>query len=298
MRVLFCAALLSLTGCASIVNGQNQSISLEARAESGQPVTGAICKLSNDKGEWFVTTPGSTTVRRSYENLGVRCDKDAHEPGLASVKSLTKGMAYGNILFGGVIGAGVDISTGAAYDYPPLLTVFMGQSGDGIAPEVKAAQQASQQDTPAERAEKSLAAKRAASTVSGPVQAATTPAPAKPAAAAQTAAAVAAPTPAPAPVVVAPAPAQVATVTTPPPATVVTVAAPAQRVAATPAPPAGYAYKYLWQAERLPEVSACNQTRSVALVGAGPGFENYAVPCANGDSLAVRCEFGNCRVLK
>ena len=38
-------------------------------------------------------------------------------------------MAFGNILLGGVIGAGVDIGTGAAYDSPSLITVQMGESG-------------------------------------------------------------------------------------------------------------------------------------------------------------------------
>ena len=49
-------------------------------------------------------------------------------PGMSMVKSFTKGMAFGNILFGGIIGAGVDISTGAAFDYPSLISVQMGQS--------------------------------------------------------------------------------------------------------------------------------------------------------------------------
>jgi phosphoketolase len=42
------------------------------------------------------------------------------------VNSSTKGMAFGNILFGGPIGAGVDMASGAAYDYPNLITVMMG----------------------------------------------------------------------------------------------------------------------------------------------------------------------------
>ena len=33
----------------------------------------------------------------------------------------------GNILFGGLIGAAVDHGTGAAYQYPPLIQVLMGQ---------------------------------------------------------------------------------------------------------------------------------------------------------------------------
>ena len=35
-----------------------------------------------------------------------------------------------------------------------------------------------------------------------------------------------------------------------------------------------------------------------ALAAKGPGFETYSVPCSNGDALAIRCEFGNCRVLR
>ena len=130
-------ASLSLGGCASIVNGQNQPVSVETRNDAGM-VAGANCKLSNNKGTWFVTTPGSTTVQRSYEDLAVHCTKDAQEPGFASVKSSTKAMAFGNLIFGGPIGAAVDVSTGAAYDYPPLVTIFMGKSST-IAPPAPAA---------------------------------------------------------------------------------------------------------------------------------------------------------------
>lgn len=34
-------------------------------------------------------------------------------------------MAAGNILFGGLIGVGIDVATGAAFDYPTLITVPM-----------------------------------------------------------------------------------------------------------------------------------------------------------------------------
>lgn len=125
--VMLVVATTQIVGCASIVNGQNQSLSVATRSATG-PVIGASCKLTNNKGEWFVTTPGSVTVHRSFQDLAVRCEKADQEPGLMSVQSSTKGMAFGNILFGGIIGAGVDIGTGAAYDYPALITVVMGQS--------------------------------------------------------------------------------------------------------------------------------------------------------------------------
>jgi hypothetical protein len=116
-----------LIGCASIVNGHNQSVSVETRTDVGA-IVGASCSLANDKGTWFVTTPGSTIVNRSYENLSVRCEKEGQNPGLVSAKSSTKAMAFGNIIFGGIIGVGVDVATGAAYDYPPLISVIMGKT--------------------------------------------------------------------------------------------------------------------------------------------------------------------------
>ena len=119
------AACFLFTGCASIVSGQNQALSVTTK-NKGTDVAGAKCSLANDKGTWYITTPGSVTVRRSFSDLSVNCALDGIDPGASMVKSSTKGMAFGNILFGGVIGAGVDMSTGAAYDYPEVIIVDMG----------------------------------------------------------------------------------------------------------------------------------------------------------------------------
>jgi hypothetical protein len=139
-------ALLSVaaatTGCASIVSGTTQSVSVETRNVDGASVSGANCKLNNNKGTWFVTSPGSTTVNRSFEALDVKCEKQGLEPGIASFKSSTKAMAFGNVLFGGPIGAGVgagvDRASGAAYDYPNLIAVTMGRTEVSEAPRQEA----------------------------------------------------------------------------------------------------------------------------------------------------------------
>lgn len=126
LRTLFIAAMLAAatlcTGCASIVNGHNQSVSVKTTGDGGD-VSGAQCELKNDKGSWFTTTPGSVTVRRSYNDLLVSCKVGNSDAGTLAVKSTTKGMAFGNVIFGGVIGAGIDVASGAAYDYPNLITV-------------------------------------------------------------------------------------------------------------------------------------------------------------------------------
>lgn len=117
----------TLSGCASIVNGSNQVVSVETRNATEQ-VVGATCRLQNPKGVFYVTTPGTVTIHRAYDDLQVSCEKSGEEPGVMAVKSSTKGMAFGNILFGGVIGAAVDMGSGAAYDYPTLITVLMGKA--------------------------------------------------------------------------------------------------------------------------------------------------------------------------
>ncbi len=119
MRTLALAALIAavLPGCASIVTGHNQPITVEA-----PDCEGANCKLMNDKGSWFVKAPGSVTVSRAYGELTVTCSKEGYGSATNTVASVTKAMAAGNILFGGVIGVGVDVATGAAYDYPTLIT--------------------------------------------------------------------------------------------------------------------------------------------------------------------------------
>lgn len=259
-------ALTSLTGCASIVNGQNQSVSVETRSDSGGQVSGANCKLSNNKGTWYVTTPGSTTVNRSYEDLAVRCERATLEPGLASVKSSTKGMAFGNILFGGIIGAGVDISTGAAYDYPTLITVAMGSS-PVIAP-VSASPTGSATLPPSGSAVSSPITPRAAiaDSVATPVLTAQSTATAQPDAA-----------PAPPPL-------SAGVVQAPPPAD---------------SPPTSKAIGVdSYSAERLARQSACHAEPAAALISKGPGYESFSVKCTNGDVQMIRCEYGNCRVLK
>jgi hypothetical protein len=118
--------LLGLGGCASITGSPAQSVSVQTRDAVGQEVAGAACELSNNKGRWYLTTPGSTTIVRSNDDMQVLCSKSGYEPGRASVVSATKAAMFGNIILGGGIGAFVDHTSGAAYEYPSFLQLLMG----------------------------------------------------------------------------------------------------------------------------------------------------------------------------
>ena len=136
MRQLLVAGSLAvglLSGCASIVSGTNQVLSVQAK-KGNDAITGAACTLTNNKGTWFITTPGTVTVHRAYNDLNITCKKEGIDPGVVAVKSTTKGMAFGNLLFGGLIGVAVDTGSGAAYDYPSLITINMGMATTLSAP--------------------------------------------------------------------------------------------------------------------------------------------------------------------
>jgi predicted secreted protein len=121
--------LTALTsGCASITGTTIQSVSVQTVDAAGKEVTGGACELNNKKGKWFITTPGTTTITRSNDDLMVLCKKETYEPGMASVVSAIKGSMFGNILFGGGIGAIIDHNNGSAYEYPATFQVQMGSN--------------------------------------------------------------------------------------------------------------------------------------------------------------------------
>ncbi len=128
MRLVLVASMLAVTaGCSSITGTVNQSVSVQTIDAVGKEVTGSACELNNNKGKWFITSPGSTVITRSNDNLLVMCQK-APAIGRASVVSATKGSMFGNILFGGGIGAIIDHNNGSAYEYPAFFQVQMGSS--------------------------------------------------------------------------------------------------------------------------------------------------------------------------
>jgi len=117
-----------LSGCASITGSEMQSLSLTASNEDGRPVDKAECMLDNDKGHWTATTPSFVTVHRSSQDLTVVCRKEGMLDGMLKAVSRAAGSMFGNIIFGGGIGAIIDHNKGNGYNYPDLLPVKMGGS--------------------------------------------------------------------------------------------------------------------------------------------------------------------------
>jgi len=121
---LISPVILTQFGCASITGSRNQPISVTTSHE-GAPIAGSNCNLVNDKGNWYVRTPGSVMIQKAYGDLSVSCKKDDSHVGATIFKSSAEGATWGNIVAGGLIGYAVDAGTGAGFSYPPTLNVEM-----------------------------------------------------------------------------------------------------------------------------------------------------------------------------
>lgn len=125
VKMLFiCSSLPFLASCASIVSGTRQQVAI-----STDPVDGAKCQLTNKHGSWIVPkTPGVTNVHRDFDDLDITCNKPGYQSAHKTVKSHTKALVFGNLIAGGVVGGGIDVVSGAAYNYPEQIIVPMRKS--------------------------------------------------------------------------------------------------------------------------------------------------------------------------
>ena len=122
MRAICGAAMLALLGgCATIIEGSDQSIMISTNP------TAATCILERD-GVTIATvspTPGTASVTKSRDPIAVRCNKDGFDEGVSALSSDFEGMTFGNILFGGLVGVAVDAGSGAMNKYPETISVVL-----------------------------------------------------------------------------------------------------------------------------------------------------------------------------
>ncbi len=121
LSVLLIIGSLCMSGCATITKGSSDSVQVST-VNCG---TSVPCKATNKKGSWNFTAPGAVRFNKSDEAMTIECQ----HKGDSLVQSLVptrSGMEWGNVLFGGLIGAGVDSATDAHWDMPDSVTVDCG----------------------------------------------------------------------------------------------------------------------------------------------------------------------------
>ncbi|MGE0356586.1 MAG: hypothetical protein AB7P08_06685 [Burkholderiales bacterium] len=114
-------ALATASGCASIVKGTSQSVTV-----STDP-TAATCHLSREGQPLGVVnpTPGTVQVGKASGTISILCKKTGYQDAAGTLASSFQAMTFGNILLGGIIGVAVDAASGAMHEYPPMVTVTL-----------------------------------------------------------------------------------------------------------------------------------------------------------------------------
>jgi hypothetical protein len=113
------ACATPLIACATITKGTTQLVAIDS---PGAP--GATCTIQTKDGPQLVTTPGSVTLSKGSAALPVSCT-NCYLTGSGVIASNTEALAAGNVVFGGLIGLGVDAATGAMNKYADQVTVAM-----------------------------------------------------------------------------------------------------------------------------------------------------------------------------
>lgn len=110
--------LLLLSGCASVLHGDTQHVHVSVLCKDR--VVPAACAAQNAKGLWHFHTPASVEVRKDMTALKMSCKAPFFSEITAEVPSHVNMSLAGNLLVGGLVGAGVDIYRSAGLALPEI----------------------------------------------------------------------------------------------------------------------------------------------------------------------------------
>lgn len=117
--ILFSAILLS--GCASVMHGDAQRLSVEARC--GHRSVPAQCSVQNSRGHWNITAPANLIIKRDSDPLVISCASPFFGAQTLTVPPSATMALAANAFFGGLVGAGFDVMSGAGLRYPHMVIV-------------------------------------------------------------------------------------------------------------------------------------------------------------------------------
>ena len=115
------AATALLSGCASLLEEDTQEVNVRFMCAEKHLV--ATCDLKNDKGRWRLSTPGKATVINDTSMLEISCKAPFIPSFSVSVMPMPSMGMLGNLLFGGVVGAAVDVYNNSGMKYPENIDI-------------------------------------------------------------------------------------------------------------------------------------------------------------------------------
>ena len=114
-------AVVLLSGCASIVEGRSQQMTVNTNPN------GASCVFMR-QGLPVATvepTPNSVYIEKNKYDITVECSKDGYQKATYFNHSGTAGATWGNIVLGGLIGWGIDSASGSDNKYESPMNISL-----------------------------------------------------------------------------------------------------------------------------------------------------------------------------
>lgn len=115
MKIVFLKAIIVLLclqmsiGCATIIHGSSQNVQINSSPDEAEIwIDGAV----------YGKTPARINLERKHEYL-VTLKKDGYKEASVKIESKTSAWIIGNVIFGGLIGCGIDLISGGAYELGP-----------------------------------------------------------------------------------------------------------------------------------------------------------------------------------
>ena len=110
-----------LSGCATLLEEDTQEVNVRFMCAEKHLV--ATCDLKNDKGRWRLSTPGKATVVNDASQLEISCKAPFIPSFTVSVMPMPSMGMLGNLLFGGFVGAAVDVYNKTGLKYPENIDI-------------------------------------------------------------------------------------------------------------------------------------------------------------------------------
>jgi hypothetical protein len=109
VALVLLAAAAFAQGCATIMHGSTQQVMINSTPMGANVIV--------DGGMRF-KTPAAISLSRKDSHI-VEISMDGYQTETVDIRRVTSGAAFGNLLFGGLVGVAVDASSGGAYRLEP-----------------------------------------------------------------------------------------------------------------------------------------------------------------------------------
>ncbi|HAE12481.1 MAG TPA: hypothetical protein DCG39_12655 [Opitutae bacterium] len=126
IRLLFVPFLpVVFNSCATITKDDSQPVAFSSDPQGAEVAINQIPRG---------TTPTTIMVKRKFGKSIITISKEGYETEQFDLEKSVSGMTFGNIIFGGLIGAGVDVATGKATNYQDSVHIKLRPSKSGSSP--------------------------------------------------------------------------------------------------------------------------------------------------------------------